>query len=235
MLIENRAFKYFLYAIGEIVLVVIGILIALQINNWNEEKKILATEMESYSNLIRSLRKDSVELVRVIDQQTKSIKAQNKVINSKSTEVINNLYSIEISEMLYDIYNEAFSFFPKYGTYNSIVANRGLDIIKSESIKSNLIELYDYWYYRYENVDKVIDIKYHNVLYPFLQKEIGFFVDSNFDYQSIDISQFEKGYYELQLQCQNLNPLTNHSIRQLTNIQEKVGDLMREIENQLEK
>ena len=39
LLIENKTGKYFKYAIGEIVLVVIGILIALQINNWNEARK----------------------------------------------------------------------------------------------------------------------------------------------------------------------------------------------------
>jgi hypothetical protein len=39
MIKENKVSKYMLYAIGEIVLVVIGILIALQINNWNEGKK----------------------------------------------------------------------------------------------------------------------------------------------------------------------------------------------------
>ena len=38
MLMENKTGKYFKYAIGEIVLVVIGILIALQINNWNQQK-----------------------------------------------------------------------------------------------------------------------------------------------------------------------------------------------------
>lgn len=38
LLIENKFSKYLLYSIGEIVLVVIGILIALQINNWNEER-----------------------------------------------------------------------------------------------------------------------------------------------------------------------------------------------------
>jgi len=41
LLTENRFSKYLLYAIGEIVLVVIGILIALQINIWNENRKAL--------------------------------------------------------------------------------------------------------------------------------------------------------------------------------------------------
>jgi len=36
---DNKPLKYLRYAIGEIVLVVIGILIALQINNWNERRK----------------------------------------------------------------------------------------------------------------------------------------------------------------------------------------------------
>jgi sensor domain CHASE-containing protein len=39
MIKENRTSKYLLYAIGEIILVVIGILIALSINNWNEQRK----------------------------------------------------------------------------------------------------------------------------------------------------------------------------------------------------
>ena len=38
LLMENKTWKYLKYAIGEIVLVVIGILIVLQINNWNSKK-----------------------------------------------------------------------------------------------------------------------------------------------------------------------------------------------------
>ncbi|MBT8294776.1 MAG: hypothetical protein KJN70_16030, partial [Eudoraea sp.] len=200
----------------------------------NESRKISATEIESYSNLLRSLKKDSVDLVRVIELQIKSLETQNKVIQSQSFEIIDTMSANEITEMIYDIYNGAYSFFPKYGTYNSIVTNRGLDIIKSERIKSNLIDLYDYWCFRYENVDNVLDIKYHNVLYPFLQEEIGFFVNSDFAYENIDVPRFEKGYYNLQLQCKNLNPLTNHSIRQLVNIQEKVNELILEISSQIE-
>jgi hypothetical protein len=41
LMAKNKTGKYFKYAIGEIVLVVIGIIIALQINNWNENRKKL--------------------------------------------------------------------------------------------------------------------------------------------------------------------------------------------------
>ena len=43
---DNKPLKYVHYAIGEIVLVVIGISIALQINNWNEERKLAIVEID---------------------------------------------------------------------------------------------------------------------------------------------------------------------------------------------
>ncbi len=55
MLPENKFSKYLLYAIGEIVLVVIGILIALQINNWNAKQKIEKEEIGILYNLLESL------------------------------------------------------------------------------------------------------------------------------------------------------------------------------------
>ena len=45
LLSEGKTEKYFKYAIGEILLVVIGILIALQINNWNEQRKANKQEL----------------------------------------------------------------------------------------------------------------------------------------------------------------------------------------------
>ncbi|MGD1947912.1 MAG: DUF6090 family protein [Croceivirga sp.] len=52
LLSENKFSKYLLYAIGEIVLVVIGILIALQINNWSEQQKTKEKEL-NYLSLLR--------------------------------------------------------------------------------------------------------------------------------------------------------------------------------------
>ncbi|MDZ7614442.1 MAG: DUF6090 family protein [Flavobacteriaceae bacterium] len=63
MLIEGNPENIFLYAIGEIILVVIGILIALQINNWNnnrleklEEIKILISVKNDLKNTISDSR-----------------------------------------------------------------------------------------------------------------------------------------------------------------------------------
>ena len=52
--------RYFKYAIGEIVLVVIGILIALQINNWNEEKKARLRSLTLLENLVGEIKQDSI-------------------------------------------------------------------------------------------------------------------------------------------------------------------------------
>jgi len=56
----GRTSKYLLYAIGEIALVVIGILIALQINNWNEEQKKIDTIKVYLQNLVEDIRDDLV-------------------------------------------------------------------------------------------------------------------------------------------------------------------------------
>ena len=62
LLSSGQARGYMFYGIGEIALVVIGILIALQINNWNEDRKNLALEMELMTELLEDLRLDTVYL-----------------------------------------------------------------------------------------------------------------------------------------------------------------------------
>ncbi|WP_166966814.1 DUF6090 family protein [Yeosuana marina] len=58
LLSEGKTRSYLKYAIGEIVLVVIGILIALQINNWNEERKIKQKETIVLKELLTSINSD---------------------------------------------------------------------------------------------------------------------------------------------------------------------------------
>jgi hypothetical protein len=59
---QSKVRNYFFYAIGEIFLVVIGILIALQINNWNETRKSISSEKRYVTDLIQDLKNDSIML-----------------------------------------------------------------------------------------------------------------------------------------------------------------------------
>ena len=73
LVIENRFSKYLLYAIGEIILVVIGILIALQINNWNEERKQDAIEIGYLKRLVNDLEKDKLLWQNTHDTRKKQV------------------------------------------------------------------------------------------------------------------------------------------------------------------
>ena len=80
LVIENRFSKYLLYAIGEIILVVIGILIALQINNWNENKKLRNQEITYLNNLRGDLQTQINMLDVYIDYENIIIDHSNDII-----------------------------------------------------------------------------------------------------------------------------------------------------------
>ena len=60
LLSEGKTVKYLKYAVGEIVLVMIGILLALQVNNWNENRKLDNRRQEYYSQLLDDLNSDII-------------------------------------------------------------------------------------------------------------------------------------------------------------------------------
>jgi hypothetical protein len=235
LLLEGKSGKYFKYAIGEITLVVIGILIALQINNWNENRKEAIVERESYENLLTSLKKDSLELVKIIHLQNQSLEDQILFIRSDFSEIKSTMSNEEVTKSLYNIYDGAYSFFPKYGTYNAILSNQGIDILKSKEIKALLIELYDYRCKKYENIDGILDHQYSFDFIPFLQRQIGFYVDPNFEYNRINMSMFEENYGELVLQCQYINTMTVQSLNSLKSIQTSVDELIILVRKELKK
>ena len=87
LLSEGKTVKYLKYAIGEIILVVIGILIALQINNWNESKKNNKLVSNYKKGLIENLKKDSLNvsdvLFRVREDLEKIEEYEERVSKSK--------------------------------------------------------------------------------------------------------------------------------------------------------
>ena len=68
LILEGKTMNYLKYAIGEIVLVVVGILIALQINNWNEKQKLDSKTQEYYSQLLDDLNSDILFAKQTIEK-----------------------------------------------------------------------------------------------------------------------------------------------------------------------
>ena len=93
LLIENRFNKYLIYGFGEIILVVIGILIALSINNWNEQRNQNAQIAKYAKSLVQDLEKDIV-MMDTINNTAKQISIRidslaNYVRNSKIEDISN--------------------------------------------------------------------------------------------------------------------------------------------------
>ena len=137
LLTEGKTGKYLKYAIGEIVLVVIGILIALQINNANENRKITETKKEYYRQILLDLDKEVDNInTRIIFLDTCIVSLDNyfkylKTPNLKPIRLIKQLNNVE------------FNF--KYLTFNAntiqTLESTGEIKIIPENIRNAIIEL----------------------------------------------------------------------------------------------
>jgi len=100
---EGKTTNYLKYAIGEIVLVVIGILIALQINNWNISKAEKKVEKEFITSLIEDLQTDSFRLSQNIDHfQSKIIKIDTVL---RMFKILNKGYNDTLRRNLKEVKN----------------------------------------------------------------------------------------------------------------------------------
>ncbi|MCC1484287.1 DUF6090 family protein [Winogradskyella immobilis] len=81
MIKENKASKYLMYAIGEIALVMIGILLALQVSNWNENRIKQQNEVKILSQLNEDLKVNLIELKGIYESLNNSNSGGLKIIN----------------------------------------------------------------------------------------------------------------------------------------------------------
>lgn len=131
LLTENKFSKYLLYAIGEIVLVVIGILIALSINNWNEERKARINEKQLLLSLSEDFKSNLTFLEYSLDEIPKLIEEYSIVIEhaGKLNQGISDFMKDDIvttgfiRTILID------------GTLNSMLSSTTLELIRDESLK----------------------------------------------------------------------------------------------------
>ncbi len=138
LLMENKTGKYFKYAIGEIILVVIGILIALSINNWNEKRKIRDNELIYLNNIKRDLRLSITEMNQFIDRRNSLINSANTVMEHFNGKPVDDWNTF--NKHLVDIYTWQ-SFYLIDNTYQELKNSGNFAIIANDSIKNDLMNL----------------------------------------------------------------------------------------------
>ncbi len=133
---DNKPIKYMRYAIGEIVLVVIGILIAVQINNWNERRKGVIEETIILKNLIEDLKAD----IKGYNESIGWLKSRQTHVDSVLMFLNNPNLAVNDAELTYWLITSGYilDYTPVFPTYTEIIGAGKLSLIESERIKKDL-------------------------------------------------------------------------------------------------
>jgi len=139
---ENKFSKYFLYAVGEIVLVVIGILIALSINNWNQDRNDAKREISYLNNLLIELdsNKDWSEFYIEFS------KAQYEAANYLSDVINSKIDNVEIETFVDAVYRSHYLPHPNYSknVWEELKSTGDLSIIQNKNLTQSLSSYYNY-------------------------------------------------------------------------------------------
>ena len=146
---KNKTGKYFKYAIGEIILVVIGILIALQINNWNEEKKITNTELDILKVMRKNLNTDLSDMNGNIKFYMVRQNAAQVVLKSLD----DSLYKNDSLSFSYANLGLSPFFIETTSAYENL-KSIGFEIIKNDSLKENIMSIYSERYQWMEELEE---------------------------------------------------------------------------------
>ena len=138
LLSENKFSKYLIYAIGEIVLVVIGILIALSINEWNDKKKNTQSELIYYCRILEDIELDKQRIVELKNESDYRIGLSQKVLleldgGTKDKNYIINQFILATRSEIYE---------PRNVTFKDLISSGNLKLLTDISIKNSLIQYY---------------------------------------------------------------------------------------------
>lgn len=138
LLSENKLSKYLIYAIGEIILVVLGILIALQVNNWNEYKKKREIEATILNEIRNNLRFD------LEDFESNISHLRNKTTSSRSLlKAFEDNLDYNDSLGYFFFYLKTYPHFSYKSNGYKLLLSKGLDIIQNDSLRNRITDLYE--------------------------------------------------------------------------------------------
>jgi hypothetical protein len=138
LLKEGKPIKYLTYAAGEIIIVVIGIIVALYLNNWNHERADNKLEIQYYQSVKNQLNEDLNTLVDVMDYDQRHLDQfiyAKKLIFLNENNKLDTLGKIAVNMVRYGDFRR------KSNIYQTLVNSGEIIIIKNKKIKEKLEEL----------------------------------------------------------------------------------------------
>jgi len=195
LLTENKFSKYLIYAVGEIILVVIGILIALSINNWNETRKNSIQE----NFILNKIRADINSDIKEITDKTARL--QRDITNFKfcievlahKKEVTREEFILKFGQILGII-----NFDQNTTTFDNLVSSGKIELIKNQSLLDSIVIYYNQ---DYQDWDTAMRDYTRNIIAPYLinydhipQMNLTHGAESsysNMNFYVADISQFD--------------------------------------------
>jgi len=136
LLIENNTGKYLKYAIGEIILVVVGILIALSINNWNEIRKSNIEERSALENIQRDFVTNRELLINGMDYTQRILSSGLEILNhtgNKDKPASENIFNTWLNDMF-----NSEPYYPQNGFLNDLLSSGKLGIFKNVELRNLL-------------------------------------------------------------------------------------------------
>ena len=141
-LIDERDLRrYLIYAFGEIILVVAGILIAVQLNNLNEDRKIRTVEVQILKDLIIGIEDDIASINYGIDKHSEAINSCKVLLDifNKNIGYDDSLSHHFAATHYYTV------FMNNKGAYESL-KSKGFETISNKELRFKIINLYEKWY-----------------------------------------------------------------------------------------
>ena len=129
--------SYFFYAFGEILLVVIGILLALQIDNWNEDRKNRLAEREILQTLYNNLGQDSLDIREALENNRKAIRSIDRLFGDRAYLQYPDSTGPWLAAIM------SFERIQPRSSGFEVLKSRGLDLIENKQLRLDLATYYD--------------------------------------------------------------------------------------------
>jgi len=170
LIMENKSGKYIKYAIGEIVLVVIGILIALSINNWNEKRIEQQTLTNYYERMLGELESSrnnlsdfKEEINNLVDDNRKTLEILNN----------NNRDSIQVLKTTLGALGTSWTNNFNFPLVKEFINEGYLAKVKNVKIKDGL-QAFSIQLTHFNNLDNAIHDQYTYTIEPFINKNLNY-------------------------------------------------------------